>query len=142
MKKIMLFFKKRHLQLFPLGLTSLLFIVSLLGDIFSIGDKYCLFGCSKLLWGPIEIFTLFFIPGSLSLVFVKKRVLFMWLLFFFPYSIATSFLVSSQSTGGWPWSDRVDYAGKFGLTLSVITILWASIYSFLIRLNEKRVERK
>ncbi len=134
MNKILSFLKRQWVQMVPLVATVLIIAVAYMVSVLSVGSNYCDYSCRVDFWEPLFFFGLAFLIGSLSLSFVNVKVLYSWAIFAFFYFLIVGFLISHQlSEAMFESGERVMYSIELGLALSVITILWAVIHSWILR---------
>lgn len=139
MQKLTQLLKERKLQLLPFIVSLVCIGIWYAVDMISFLDSFCGHACREAVWSPLSFFALLFLPGSLSLLFVQRKVLRAWSLFLLFYFIGTYLILSSQSYwGSWIGNDRAFYAAELGLVLSVVTILWSIIHTLIIRHDEKK----
>ncbi len=106
-------------------------------------DKYCRDGCTAAILDSLQILLLSFLPGAISLVFVRRLIVVLWSLFALPYIYISTIFLSHQSIGSSLGPGiRAGYGIELGLALSISTILWAIIHSLIIRHFEKKKLKK
>jgi len=86
---------------------------------------------------------LFLLPVDIIFLFVQKQVIKVLSLFILLYIFLASIFLSSQDTyrGLFGVSDRSMYALYIGLSLSLITVLWAIIHTLVLRHREKKANQ-
>jgi len=84
MNKFISFLKRRGVQMMPV-----LIVCISIGILYSnnslMSDKYCRDGCTAAILDSLQILLLSFLPGAISLVFVRWWVVASWSLFALPY---------------------------------------------------------
>ena len=146
MYKILSFFKRQWVQMVPVGLVLVGILVGTLFSMTALGEEECPIaidytnyngynaGCDVAVGIPLLSFMLLFLLGSLSLSFVRRKIVGTWALFALPYIYISMIFLSKQSTGSMMGPDaRMLYAGELGLALSVITIIWVIVHSWILR---------
>ena len=79
------------------------------------------------------------IPGSLVLLFVRKKVVLVWTIFAIVYLfISLAFLYTCDTSSGMFGSQRGDWSFILGIALSVITAFWAITHTLILRHKEKK----
>ncbi len=122
----------------PLFMTLVFIGVSYAMSVLDVAEKYCDYDCRVGVWEPILTFAVPFLPGAISLLFVRTQIIRAWSFFALPYLLLVTIFLSQQSVGGvFGSGERAWYSIMFGLFFSLLTILWAIAHSFAIRRGEK-----
>ncbi len=147
MDKMIQWIKHKRWQLLPLfmwvclSLSIVIFNVLYEGKVCKTQVDYVTYndlGCETVVGDPIQTFLAMAFFSVLPLVFVRRVIIFSWLIFVAIYMyISYKILINTHPVGGW-FNDRAFYAAELGLGLSAITILWAIIHSLIIRHYEKK----
>ena len=88
------------------------------------------------------VLSLLAIPGSLSLLFVRKQTIKAWILLLAMFALFTvPFLQAQAPIGQMFGSSRGLWALFLGLAFSLITVLWAVIHTLILRYNEKKANQ-
>ena len=95
MNKFISFLKRRGVQMMPFLITSLSVVVAYAIAVLRLIEKYCDHDCRGNIWEPVFFFTTSFLLGSLALLFVRRRVIAFWALFFLPYIYQSYFLAGN-----------------------------------------------
>lgn len=123
----------------PLLVTLLSIGVSYAMSVLDVAEKYCDYDCRGGIWEPVLVFASTLLFGAVSLLFVRTQIIRSWLFFALPYLFFVAIFLSQQSGGESMIGpgERVTYSIILGLSLSLITILWTIVHSFVTRRREK-----
>ncbi len=144
MEKILLFFKRRWWNFVPMLLCVCVWLLSYLTK--TAGGSYEAWigmnGQNDIINDPIILFLFFFAPSTLILLFVRKEIIKSWSLFTVLYVFVGILFISKQNENIGTWGSSTSFfPGFFGLSLSLITILWVIIHTLILRHREKKVVR-
>jgi len=114
MNKFILFLKRRGVQMMPFLITSLSVVAAYAIAVLHVIGKYCDHDCRGNIWEPVFFFTTSFLLGSLALLFVRRRVIAFWALFFLLYIYISR--ISWRATyrvDVWSWSSRLLFSNTW-----------------------------
>ena len=141
MEKIFSFFKRRWWSFVPLCVCVCVWILSYLTK--TTGGSYEAWigmnGQNDIINDPIIFFLFFFTPSTLILLFVRKEIIKSWSLFAIIYVFVGILFIIKQNENIGAWGSSTSFfPGFFGLSLSLVTVLWAIIHTLILRHAEKK----
>ena len=132
METIISFFKRRWWSFIPLLMCVFLFFLS-----WEFGENQSKDNLLQTIGG----LAFFSFPGTLPLLFVRRRLFNMWSIFAVFYLVFGTIFLSTADSNSWLLSERAGYTIYLGIGFFIVTFLWSIIHTLILRHLEKKVNQ-